>query len=306
MKCPFCKHKINRYDGKHIYNCDSNKKYVNKSDIKYQYLLYNHPFISNKNNLFIEYSVKNKSLPDIKKEYGISYNNIIFLLDLFDIKRRNMSSSSKTISTKKYRKTCLEKYGKDNFSKIKKIKSPKKIDLLENENFYEEIKDLIQSQKKDILKKALERDNILKKETLDIYKKYYKYWNKLNDEEKNKLINKDILLESRISDCLDKLNITYIKNFTYGKMVFDFKFGNILIDVNSDYWKANPSFYRKNEKMSFPFKNIIAGTIWQKDKNKNDIMKNKGYKILIFWENEFQKLEDDELLRLLIEKINFM
>lgn len=308
MKCPFCKHKINRYDGKHIYNCASNKKFDRKADIKYQYLLYNHPFISVKNNLFVEYVVKNKSLPDIRKEYGISYNNAIFLLDLFEIKRRDMRTSSKTISVKKYKKTCLEKYGKDNFSKIKKNIKKNNFDTIINNNksLYEQIKDMVYSQKTDILKKALERDNILKKETSEIYKKYYAYWNNLNDEEKNKLINKGELLENKISNCLDKLNVTYMRNFTFSRMKFDFKINNnILIDVNSDFWKANPLYYRENDKMNFPFKKIVAKKIWQKDESKNRIMAERGYRVIVLWESDFKNLNDDELLSFLTKKMNF-
>jgi len=117
MHCPFCKNRINRYDGRHIYRCHKNIKVGDKRDIKYEFLHYNFPVISTKNTMFDEYVVKLKSLPDIKKDYNISYKNILFLLDYHGIKKRTMKISSKQISSKKYKKTCLTKYGVDNISK---------------------------------------------------------------------------------------------------------------------------------------------------------------------------------------------
>ena len=126
MHCPFCKNRINRYNGHHIYHCNKNNKIWKRDDIKYEYLLFNFPIISTKNTLFNEYVIKFSSLPDIKKNFNISYKNIIFLLDYHGIKKRTIKSSSKLISSKKYKKTCLSKYGVDNVSKISSIKDKKK------------------------------------------------------------------------------------------------------------------------------------------------------------------------------------
>ena len=55
---------------------------INIPCIKFEFLSYNFPVISKKNTLFNEYVVKLKSLPDIKKDYLISYKNIILLSKL--------------------------------------------------------------------------------------------------------------------------------------------------------------------------------------------------------------------------------
>ena len=302
MKCPFCKHRVNRYDGKHIYRCDRNKHIEDKKEIKYQYLSYNYPFISEKNNLFVEYSVKSKSLPDLKKEFGISYNNTLFLLEYFGLKKRSYSSSAKLISAKKYKKTCLKKYGKDNYSKLNLKKNIKPISF-ENREYYEIVKDIISNQKHNILKRILDRDNILKKEVKYLYKKYYRYWLDLNDEKKNELVGNNTLIETKVSDCLDKLEISYIRNFYYGKNIFDFKIDNFLLDVNSDFWKANPLIYKENDYLDFPFERIKSRVIWKKDEYKRNLVEKVGYKVIVIWESDIKNIEGNELSKYLIEKL---
>ena len=126
MKCPFCKKKISRYDGHHIYRCPKNNS-NNKYETKFKYIRFNFKIISDKNILYNEYVIEHKSLPDIRDEYNISYRNTLFLLDHYGIKKRTKSSSSKLISIEKYKNTCLDKYGVDNISKLDNIKIKKQL-----------------------------------------------------------------------------------------------------------------------------------------------------------------------------------
>jgi hypothetical protein len=259
MRCPFCKNRINRYDGHHIYKCNKNLKLISKKDIKYEYLSYNFPVISNKNVIFDEYVIKLKSLPEINKNYNISYKNILFLLDYYEIKKRTMKISSKQISVKKYKNTIMNKYGVDNISKLQSIKNKKKNKSL---NFNKKIENIIQIQKYFISNdnnfKNTNIDKDIKKDLLQTYKKNYKHWFDLTDEQKYFLIDETHHpIETRISYCLDMLNITYIKNFKIGEKKFDLKIKNLLIEVNGDLWHANPLIYKENEEPS-DIKNIIS------------------------------------------------
>jgi G:T-mismatch repair DNA endonuclease (very short patch repair protein) len=305
MRCPFCRNRINRYDGRHIYRCKKNMKIWTKDGIKYEYLSYNFPVISSKNTLFDEYVIKLKSLPDIKKDYLISYKNIIFLLDYHNIKRRNIKTSAKQISSKKYKKTCLTKYGVDNVSKIQSIKNEKKmrkINLVKNIENFIKLKDLFVS--KILNLKNDEIDEIVKKELKEIYKNCYKYWIDLSDEQKDFLMDKIYSsIESKITNCLDKLNITYTKRFMVGRRYFDIKIKNILIDVNSDLWHANPMIYKENETLKFPFKNVKAKTLWQRDLNKKILAESYGYKVFYIWESDIKDLEDEQIIEYLTVNI---
>lgn len=295
--CPFCKNRINRYDGLHIYRCKKNTKILNKEDIKFEYLRHNFPVISSKNILFDEYVVKTKSLPDIKKDYLISYKNIVFLLDYYNIKRRTIKVSSKQISSKKYKKTCLSKYGVDNVSKIQFVKNKKKnqkINIDRSVENFKKLSDLFMSKTFDL------KDNIdpeVKKELDKIYKSCYKHWNNLSDEQKDFLMDKIYSsIESKVTNCLDKLNVTYTKRFMIGRKYFDIKIKNILIDVNSDLWHANPLIYNENDNLKFPFNKVKAKTIWQRDVKKKKLAESYGYKVINIWENDIKNMDDSQII----------
>lgn len=304
-KCPFCKNRINRYDGQHIYRCNKNMHIWNKRDVKYEYLLFNFPIISKRNIIFDEYVVKNKSLPDIKKEYNINYKNILFLLDYFDIKKRTLKTSSKQISSKKYKKTCLIKYGLDNVSKVQSIKDKKKIkkDYTIDKDKFEKLINMFLSNEISSYNTIV--DKKIKKELKKEINEYHRYWNDLNDEQKDFLMGKDSKYESRISKCMDNLGISYITKYQIGKKYYDFKiYGtSIIIEVNSDFWHANPLIYKRSDKLNFPFGKITSWSIWKKDQYKKEIAENYNYKIIQIWESDIKDLNDQELLKFMINEL---
>jgi len=275
-----------------------------KDGIKFTYLSFNFPIISSKNILFDEYSIKLKSLPDIKKDYNIGYKNIIFLLDYHGIKRRTMKMSSKQISIKKYKKTCLDRYGVDNVSKLQSVKNKKldrKINTDKNVENFTKLRDMFVSNTlnlNDVI------DDSVKKDLKDLYKSCYNYWLDLSDEQKDYLLDKIYSsIESKVSNCLDKLNITYTKRFMVGRKFFDIKINNILIDVNSDLWHANPSIYKEDDKLKFPFKKVKAKTIWEKDRSKRELAESYGYDVYYIWEKDIKDLNDDELINYITKNI---
>jgi hypothetical protein len=276
-----------------------------KEGIKFEFLSFNFPMISKKNTLFDEYVVKLKSLPDIKKDYNISYKNIIFLLDYHNIKRRTSKVSSKQISSKKYKKTCITKYGVDNVSKLQSVKNKKKIKKIsatQNIDIFTNLRDLFVS--KTLSLKSEYIDENAQKELKNLYKICYNYWLNLSDEQKDFLLDKIYSsIESKVTNCLDKLNVTYTKRFMIGRKFFDIKIKNILIDVNSDLWHANPLIYKDNDVLKFPFKKVKAKTIWQRDLNKRILAESNGYKVFYIWENDIKELNDDEVINYLAMNI---
>ena len=305
MHCPFCKNRLNPRDGRHIYRCSKNTKIGTKEGIKYEFLHYNFPAISNKNTLFDQYVIKLKSLPEIRQDYNISYKNIVFLLDFHNIKRRTMKVSSKQISTKKYKKTLMLKYGVDNISKLQSIKDKKKniiFNLNPNTEILNNLKDIFINRNMNFNQKDL--DEKVQKNLKKLYKQCHDYWLNLSDEQKEFIMDKVYSqIESKITNCLDKLNMTYTRRFMVGRNFFDIKIKNMLIDVNGDFWHANPMIYNENKILSFPFKRVKAKTIWLKDRAKCDLAKSYGYKTYIIWENDIKDNDDNQIIDYLIKNI---
>lgn len=78
---------------------------------------------------------------------------------------------------------------------------------------------------------------------------------------------------------------------------------NIAIEYNGDFWHANPNIYEENSCLSFPGKKILAKEIWDKDKKRYNLIKNKlGCEFIVVWEKDFS--ENKELtINIVIEKI---
>lgn len=70
--------------------------------------------------------------------------------------------------------------------------------------------------------------------------------------------------------------------YKYDILINDFK----LIEVNGDFWHANPKFYKDTDiigKHKWGYSR--ANQIWERDRQKIDFAIKKGYKIMIVWED---------------------
>lgn len=432
-KCPFCYKTVG--NDPHIYGCKI-RTTNDKIEIKYLFISENFPFLSNKDNIVDRYVKNNNSLTDIRKEFGIDFKSIMFLLDYFKISKRSISESALIISNIKYKKTCMERYGVDNVSKSKDIKEKKKKTFLENygvDNIWksEEFKVFsienrhlwVISPEKE--KERSEKQKISFKKFMDSmtpeeYKKYFdrtdayknwkdklsdeeykshnkslgiiskKWWDGLSDDEykkiceyrKNVWINKndeykkewgertssiwknktseeklkikekyktsiskywsnipigDIRrmsisnsykkfidelsdeqksawflrscfiskLESRFQEVLNSLNIKYQNQFFVNRKSYDFKILDtmILIEIQGDFWHANPKIYESNDIINHPGKKIKANEIWIKDHKKKENANKYGYKVIYFWEDEMNSMNDIDLSNLILDRI---
>lgn len=82
---------------------------------------------------------------------------------------------------------------------------------------------------------------------------------------------------------------------------YDFSYKNKIIEYNGDFWHANPNFYESD----YIFKNgIYASDIWEKDKKKQLLAKEKGYEILTIWDSEYKKDSTNVLKKCLSFLIN--
>lgn len=73
-------------------------------------------------------------------------------------------------------------------------------------------------------------------------------------------------------------------NKTYS---YDFVFNNKVIEFNGDYWHCNPETYESTYYHNH--KKMTANEIWIADNIKIEAIKNRGYDVLIIWENNYKQ-----------------
>lgn len=298
--CPFCNCKTK--NSPHIYGCKMNITIKDKKDIKYLYILHNFKELT-KETLQKEYQIDKMSLPDISKKYDIDFKSVLFLLKFYDIEVRNISESTKLTLNKKI-KTCQKKYGVDHYSQTDLAKEAKKKTFIEKYG----IDNVWKSEyfKKNLDKYFFEKHGINRSD-------YFKNkWMNKSEEEKSKII-KDWYskctyssgLEKRIRSILDDMGIRYISNEIINNKSFDIVIEKNIIEVQGDFWHANPQKYKSNEILNFPGKKRpSAKELWSKDEEKRQYMQNLGYKILYLWESDINKKSDTELSEVLLNFLN--
>lgn len=76
---------------------------------------------------------------------------------------------------------------------------------------------------------------------------------------------------------------------------YDFKIGNTLLEVNGDFYHANPQIYQSDSILRIHHQDIQARVIWEADKFKKTLAENNGFKVVYLWESIMKKLSDSEL-----------
>lgn len=329
MQCHICyKEQIN---GAHIYGCAKrNELNISKIENKYQLLIYNYNFDELKSKEKLEKFYSISSLPDFTEKFGINYPNTYFLLDYYNIQKRTISEGCLKIGQNKVKQTCLLKYGVTNvLSKGTTIYEKRNKTIKEKYG----INNVFQ------LKEVIEKCN-----TKEAHKKtaigWKKWYYNLSQNEKDTFLNNSIhseqakentqkragfrvsKLEYKICEFLDLLNITYTKQFKIKKSkeiqnkcnnkyyFYDVYLNdyNLIIEINGDYWHANPQKYNSDDIITYIYGEKTAQDIWNRDIIKNDYAINNGYNLIIIWENEIREKQmimksDDDIKILILNKI---
>jgi len=312
-KCPFCKQKFNG-GSPHIYKCKKRPLNKTKDEIKFEFYKYNFPKISNKEILYKEYIIKKHSLPELRKKFKLDFKAILWLITYFNIKQRNLSEGS-LLGVEKRKKYYKKNFNVENCSQTDEVKEKKKKTFLKHygvdnirkwKPFYDYIDKVIQ-----------EKYGISKSKLLSIKGK--EFWEKLTDKQKEERLRKSMLsdegqqkahqnkkgynsskLETRIEEILKENNITYTSQFIIKKnkkrRFYDFYLNEykIIIEVNGDYWHANPKIYKPNDIIHYCFGMKKAKEIWKRDEEKRLIAENKGYKVIYIWEKELNELKNNK------------
>jgi very-short-patch-repair endonuclease len=321
--CPFCNKIMVKNGTNHIYKCGSCDTNLSKEDKRIAYIRYNFPEIFEENNLYTDYIINEYSLTMLKDKYGLDYKGIYSVMKFLcidkkpseiwaneGIKKSNLSNmrlygvknaSQRPEIKEKVKETFMKHYGVDNIRKSKE--------------FYEYIEHIMHI-----------RYGMSRKEYLS--KKGKEAWEKLTDEEKENWLNRSIFspdrkhnkssgyfsskIESLICNALSDYKIDFIQQMIirYGKghsrkhYLYDIyiKKYNLIIEINGDFWHANPNKYKETDKLNLPSGMITAKEIWNKDSEKKSMAIEYGYNIIEIWESEIKLKNNEQLIKMVYEK----
>ena len=268
------------------------------------------------------------SLPDLIRKYGIPSGKIVFLLDYYCIHRRGRSEGCLKTAQPKIKETCLSKYGTTNvlskntpiYHKRNKtimdkygvttvFKTPEVIKKLLNDETY-------------ISRYGMTRKELIGKQSRNAWKHVSEEkrakWLQNSIHSEKSLINKipDISkLEQIVANSLLRLNILFEQQFLLmhnnNWRYYDFRIldTNVLIEVNGDFYHANPNIYNIDDIMIYIDRQVTASSIWQNEINKQKFAENLGYKIIYIWEKEIRDIKrykNNEFDKFISQKVNLI
>lgn len=211
----------------------------------------------------------------------------------------------------KYKSTCTSKYG-DNFKQIFCEKSS-----ITKQSFDGERKKEIQDKRQQTLD---EKYGDYSRYVSDL-KNAYSEDKKKSINEKRKATNIDRYgicvpslangsesgLEKQIQKILIDADIKWINQFEYKHKFYDLYLPdfNTIIEVNGNYWHANPSIYQADDVILYPGNNKkLAEEIWRRDIKKQVLVEAIGIYVIILWEDFIKRASDDEILNFITNEIN--
>jgi hypothetical protein len=319
-KCPFCNIEL-KGGSTHVKVCG--KKFntnLSDNEIRFEFIKYNFPEIANYDILYDIYVNKKICLPEIRQLYKLDFKGILFLLDYFKIERRTSKQSLNLKETRiKCENSCIEKYGSKNVfckdtiiyhKRNKTVKEkygvnnvfqiPEVIEKITDDNYYLEKYNLTRRALLSLKMKEVWKNKTEEEKFEWLTKSWYSKWGKLI--EKGKFSSN---LERRILNILFDKQLEFVSQYRIKNKFFDFHLinTNILIEVNGDYWHANPLIYNENDLISYPGKFISAKEVWQREEIKKQLAISNNYIVVYLWENEINKSSDDGLIKLLNERI---
>lgn len=117
-------------------------------------------------------------------------------------------------------------------------------------------------------------------------------------------------LNKRVYAILDSSGFSYEKEFrlydngTYRAYDIVFPARNAVLELNGDYWHANPKKFKAGDMINLPhIGKVSAESIWKRDTNKRLLAEGHGYKVFYLWECEMKKMTDNEILNWIYENI---
>lgn len=310
-KCPFCDELISTT--LHLKRCNPN---FSEND---SYVLMVEKTYNCEVQEIISLYFSGNSLPDIKKKFGIPYTVTKKILNINGIKTRTVKQSCNYFRYEKYKKTVKEKYGVNNVSELDFIKEKKSKTFFKNygvDNIFKthEFTDYVTNI-------CIDRYGVKRKTNSELISKKRK---EFSDEKWKEIHEKTRLtyqkrfdngesvaqfkskLESLIKESFTDLDINIKEQKYVNGRSYDFQITNtnLLIEINGDYWHANPKFYSPGEIINYKGGDKLVDDIWEHDKIKHINALEYGYKVIYLWEWEINDyFSNNNLNNLILSKL---
>lgn len=252
---------------------------------KLDFYVYNFPKLKDKAKIMHMYEIEKQSLPMIcKYADGIDLKSLVYVMEHYGIRIRSVKEALNLEETKlRLQETSLKKYGAINplsrGTEPYKKKNKTVIDKYGVENVFQCIDDFVDEH---------------------FYKRRHSKISSLN------MRIKELLTENHIPFEME-FRLTYVTEADGIKSKFyDFHIlnTNVLLEVNGDYWHANPAKYSKDTVFQFPKNTVTAEEIWKMDEYKRNIAAVNNYKVVYLWEKEIKENNEQYILQKINDSIN--
>lgn len=316
MKCAFCLSEINPRAQGHIYACAPKHGFAGSRDaIKLHQLEFSQGHSLSKEWVEDRYIAQQWSLPDFLEQAGLSYQATKFLLKLYGIKARSLSEARKTSrALDKFATTSIDRFGHTNPSSAPAIKEQRTAtvqakfgapNVRQSAWFKESHAALMQARygvgslpnrfgrMQAFWDSKSEEEKKLHMLAANIA---YKDWlEALTEEEriafftgkaKPMLVAGRSRLELLVEDALITLGLPYVAQFWLNRRSYDFllKGTKLLLEVQGDYWHANPAVYAPDSLLNYPWGQVTAEARWQQDAEKAANAAKYGFLVIPLWE----------------------
>lgn len=275
--CPYCQYEVPAtIRGVAISNHLVKKHKISKllahiEYVKIQYSL----SASDIRNMVKAYS-KGKSYPILREETGLPLSTIHKIIKAKGVGRTIVEAAQGANVVRE--NTCIRRYGRNNVSKLKETKDKKEQTFLDHygvSNIFKTEEFKINLDKHMIEKYGVKR--IIGPMTHAFQPK----------------------TEDQVEKILQELEVPYKRSFYLEGRQYDFLLPEVklIIEVNGDFWHANPAKYKAEDRLSHPGGNcnILAREIWAKDLTKKLLAENCGYRIITIWELDLKTKSKEEL-----------
>lgn len=210
----------------------------------------------------------------------------------FGIKTKTIKEAANSTHVRElYKKTCKEKYGKEN-ALCRGTDSFKKRNNTVRDRYGVENVFQVKEIKEKLVNSMLENYGV----TNPIYIK-----NRHKNNGRKSAIHKKIekfLIENSVNFESEKvINLMTYNNYLKKKynprpdIIIENK--KIIIEINGDYWHANPKVYVNSDVIVRWNGEMLAEDIWNFDKERRAQMMSLGYKVINIWENDIVNRFDE-------------
>ena len=104
-------------------------------------------------------------------------------------------------------------------------------------------------------------------------------------------------LQKGVCRTLSKAGIPYEVQHQVGRYYFDIKIGNVLIQVNGDFFHGNPQKYKPMDIIPLPGQKERAINLWKMDLKKKLQAAKRGYRVVYLWQSDINRMSQVQLIQ---------